>query len=96
MVHIMDNFLQSTTRRSVGALMETLGDWQRTHYSKEIKPEMDNQEVILMGFVRELRDIGKLKFIKLADREGFIQIIAKILGASPPDPLFLSFIFDFL
>ncbi|OGI12392.1 aspartate--tRNA(Asn) ligase [Candidatus Micrarchaeota archaeon RBG_16_36_9] len=57
--------------------METLGDWQRTHYSKEIKPEMDNQEVILMGFVRELRDIGKLKFIKLADREGFIQIIAK-------------------
>ncbi len=30
-----------------------------------------------MGWVRELRDIGKLKFIKLADREGFIQITAK-------------------
>jgi aspartyl-tRNA synthetase len=52
-------------------------EWQRTHYSKEITPEMNNQEVIVMGFVRELRDIGKLKFIKLADREGFIQITAK-------------------
>jgi aspartyl-tRNA synthetase len=57
--------------------IENLGDWQRTHYSKEITPEMDNQEVIVMGWCRELRDIGKLKFIKLADREGFIQIKAK-------------------
>jgi aspartyl-tRNA synthetase len=52
-------------------------EWTRTHYSKEVSPEMDNQEVIVMGFVRELRDIGKLKFIKLADREGFIQITVK-------------------
>lgn len=58
-------------------MIENLGDWQRTHYSNEIKPEMDNNEVIVMGWVRELRDIGKLKFIKLADREGFIQITAK-------------------
>jgi len=58
-------------------MIEGLGEWQRTHYSNEITPEMDNQEVIVMGWVRELRDIGKLKFIKLADREGFIQITAK-------------------
>jgi aspartyl-tRNA synthetase len=57
--------------------MEEIGDWKRTHYSNEVNPEMDNQEVIVMGWVRELRDIGKLKFIKLADRKGFIQIIAK-------------------
>jgi len=57
--------------------MESLGEWQRTHYSKEITREMANQEVIVIGWIRELRDIGKLKFIKLADREGFIQIIAK-------------------
>jgi len=31
----------------------------------------------VMGWCREIRDIGKLKFIKLADREGFIQIKAK-------------------
>lgn len=57
--------------------IEALGDWSRTHYSKDVTPEMDKQEVIVMGWVRELRDIGKLKFIKLADREGFLQIIAK-------------------
>jgi len=58
-------------------MIENLGDWQRTHYSKEITTDMDNQVVIVMGWVRELRDIGKLKFIKLADREGFIQVKAK-------------------
>ncbi|NIM47432.1 MAG: aspartate--tRNA(Asn) ligase [Candidatus Aenigmarchaeota archaeon] len=57
--------------------MENLGDWQRTHYSNEVSPEMDKKEVIVMGWIRELRNIGKLKFIKLADREGFIQITAK-------------------
>jgi nondiscriminating aspartyl-tRNA synthetase len=58
-------------------MIEDIGDWQRTHYSKEVVPEMDNNEVIVMGWVRELRDLGKLKFIKLADREGFIQVTAK-------------------
>ena len=58
-------------------MIENIGDWQRTHYSQQIKPEMDNEEVIVMGWVRELRDLGKLKFIKLADREGFIQVTAK-------------------
>jgi len=56
---------------------EDLGDWIRTHYSKEITPSMDNNKVIVMGWVREIRNMGKLKFIKLADREGFIQILAK-------------------
>ncbi|MFH1474153.1 MAG: aspartate--tRNA(Asn) ligase [Candidatus Aenigmatarchaeota archaeon] len=58
-------------------MIENIGDWQRTHYSKQVKPEMGNEEVIVMGWVRELRDLGKLKFIKLADREGFIQVTAK-------------------
>jgi len=57
--------------------MENLEDWKRTHYSNELTPLMNNQEVIVMGWIRELRDIGKLKFIKLADREGFIQITVK-------------------
>jgi aspartyl-tRNA synthetase len=58
-------------------MIDEINGWQRTHYSNEITPDMDGQEVIVMGWCRELRDIGKLKFIKLADREGFIQIIAK-------------------
>lgn len=57
--------------------MDSIGDWQRTHFSKDITPEMDKREVIVMGWCREIRDIGKLKFIKLADKRGFAQIIVK-------------------
>jgi aspartyl-tRNA synthetase len=58
-------------------MIEKLGEWQRTHYSRDVSPELDGKEIIVMGWVRELRDMGKLKFIKLADREGFVQITAK-------------------
>ena len=58
-------------------MIESLGEWQRTHYSRDVDSELDGKEIIVMGWVRELRDIGKLKFIKLADREGFVQITAK-------------------
>lgn len=58
-------------------MIEKLGEWQKTHYSRDVHPDLDGKEVIVMGWVRELRDIGKLKFIKLADREGFVQITAK-------------------
>lgn len=57
--------------------MEELGEWQRTHYSKDISTEFDGKEVIIMGWVRAIRTQGKITFIKLADREGFSQIILK-------------------
>jgi len=58
-------------------MIEGMGDWQRTHYSKEVTKEMEDQEVIVVGWIRELRDIGKIKFLKLSDKEGFLQITAK-------------------
>lgn len=54
--------------------VDLLGDWQRTHYSAEVKPEMDGQEVTLFGWVQEVRDLGALRFIILQDREGTVQI----------------------
>jgi len=54
--------------------VENLGSWRRTHYSMEIKPEMNGEEVILMGWVKEIRDLGGICFIVLKDREGTIQI----------------------
>ncbi|HLE07898.1 MAG TPA: aspartate--tRNA(Asn) ligase [archaeon] len=56
---------------------EGIGDWQRTHYSADISPEMDGKQAVVMGWVRELRDLGKVKFISLADREGKAQILFK-------------------
>ncbi len=56
---------------------DDLGEWERTHYSYEISARDNGKTVIVMGWVRALRGMGKLKFIQLADREGSVQIIAK-------------------
>jgi len=56
--------------------METdqLGDWSRTHYSSEITPELHEKEVVLLGWVRDIRDLGAIRFIILQDIEGTVQI----------------------
>ncbi|MEM2970945.1 MAG: aspartate--tRNA(Asn) ligase [Candidatus Bathyarchaeia archaeon] len=54
--------------------LDSIGDWRRTHYSANVKPEMDGLEVTLFGWVQEIRDLGGIRFIILQDREGTIQI----------------------
>ena len=54
---------------------ETLGDWKRTAYVSQITPEMDGRVVIVMGWVRAIRKVGKLTFIQLSDRSGDLQIL---------------------
>ncbi len=49
----------------------------RTHYSSQITEKDDGKKAVVAGWVRSIRDIGKAKFIILADRYGEIQIIAK-------------------
>ncbi len=49
----------------------------RSHYSSEITPALEGKEVALAGWVHEVRDLGKLKFMVLRDREGFIQVTGK-------------------
>ena len=47
---------------------------KRTHYSRQITKGMDGQRVKVAGWVSNLRKLGSIAFIKLRDREGFIQI----------------------
>jgi len=54
--------------------LDSLGDWRRTHYSVEVKPELHGLDVILFGWVQEIRDLGGIRFIILQDREGTIQV----------------------
>jgi aspartyl-tRNA synthetase len=54
--------------------LDSLGDWRRTHYSVDVKPELDGQEVTLFGWVQEIRDLGGIRFIILQDREGTVQL----------------------
>jgi len=49
----------------------------RSHYSSEITTDLEGKEVALAGWVHEVRDLGKLKFMVLRDREGFIQVTGK-------------------
>ena len=69
--------------------LDSLGDWTRTHYTSNVTPEVDSQEVTLFGWVQEIRDLGGIRFIILQDREGTIQItipkkriLPEVLGKS--------------
>ncbi len=56
--------------------METdrLGGWRRTHYSVDIKPELDGVEVIVLGWIQDIRDLGGIRFVVLQDKEGVVQV----------------------
>jgi aspartyl-tRNA synthetase len=54
--------------------LDSIGDWRRTHYSVDVKPEMDGKEVTLFGWVQEIRDLGAIRFVILQDREGTVQV----------------------
>ena len=47
----------------------------RTHYVEDINGGMKGQEVILGGWVEDLRKMGKMTFLTLRDVTGIIQII---------------------
>jgi aspartyl-tRNA synthetase len=56
---------------------EEIGQWRRTHYSFEIDASLNDSEVIIMGWVSNIRDHGDIQFIMMRDRYGDIQVIAK-------------------
>jgi len=54
--------------------IDALGNWRRTHYSTEVEPELDEQEVTVFGWVEEIRDLGGIRFIVLRDKGGIVQV----------------------
>lgn len=55
--------------------LEDLGDWRRTHYSADLSPKSDGEEVILFGIVASIRRQGAISFLILSDCKGLIQIV---------------------
>lgn len=49
----------------------------RTHYIKDLNSLNDGDEVIVAGFVNEIRDLKNICFIVLRDSTGLVQITAK-------------------
>jgi len=56
--------------------LDDLGEWRRTHLSCEVKAELAGEEVIVMGNVTDIRDLGGIKFFLLRDIGGTVQITA--------------------
>lgn len=63
-------------------MVDELENWRRTHYSKEISPKLDGKEVIVFGWIEDIRDLGKIAFYTLRDREGVIQFTVHKKNAS--------------
>ena len=57
-----------------GVILPTM---YRSHYISQLTPEMDGKEVVLGGWVHEVRNIGKIVFILLRDHSGIVQVIGK-------------------
>jgi len=57
--------------------IDEMNGWRKTHYTRDVTLELDGQEVILGGWVRNYRDLGGLKFINLQDKYGERQITLK-------------------
>lgn len=57
---------------------EELGDWRRTHYSSQIKPELNDSDVLVTGWVSSVRDHGNIVFVMLTDKDGEMQVTAKL------------------
>ena len=57
--------------------LDELQEWRKTHYTIDVTPELEGQEIILGGWVRNFRNLGGLKFINFQDKYGERQITLK-------------------
>jgi len=54
-----------------------LGNLRRTHYSNQLDPSMDGQDVVLMGWVESVRGHGNISFVSIRDKNDVFQVVAK-------------------
>jgi aspartyl-tRNA synthetase len=56
-------------------VVDKLGDWARTHTCGELRTDDAGREVLLLGWVHKVRDLGHLVFLDLRDRYGLTQVV---------------------
>ena len=56
--------------------LDELGNLRRTHLSTEVTAQLAGKEIVTMGRVGDVRDLGGIKFFILSDISGSIQVTA--------------------
>ncbi len=56
--------------------LDELGNLRRTHFSTEVTAQLAGKEIVVMGRVGDVRDLGGIKFFILSDISGSIQVTA--------------------
>src|SRR5829696_7340064 len=54
-----------------------LGKLARTHTAGELTAADVGKDVVLLGWIHRIRDLGALVFIDLRDRHGLTQVVAR-------------------
>jgi aspartyl-tRNA synthetase len=57
--------------------IEPLGNLARTHTSGALRVDDVGKEVVLLGWVHRVRDLGSLVFVDVRDRHGITQVVAR-------------------
>ena len=56
-------------------MAEQLGSLARTHTCGALRPEDVEKNVVLLGWVHRVRDMGSLLFFDIRDRHGLTQVV---------------------
>ena len=57
--------------------IQPLQDLARTHTCGELGTADAGKDVVLLGWVHRIRDLGSLAFIDIRDRHGITQVVAR-------------------
>ena len=56
-------------------MVDKLGDWARTDTCGQLRADDAGRDVLLLGWVHKVRDLGHLVFVDLRDRHGLTQVV---------------------
>jgi len=56
-------------------VVDKLGNWTRTHTCGDLRAAHAGDEVLLLGWVHRVRDLGALVFVDVRDRYGLTQVV---------------------